>query len=558
MMRMIRLFNRKHWFCLLGGAVAVTLLGGCTQPNLVGVEAIQVVSCADDPGQPGCEPVDALETVEAEPAEAPVVVAVPEEAPLEEAPQPPRSEETPVVAQPEPPAEPVAPAPIAPEPLLTQPLPEAPPPAAPEPPEVVKAEPVPEPPPAPEPLPIVPEPQKVVKAEPLPIETPVAEALPPAVDIPEPPPVPEAPPPATPEPPEVVKAEPLPIKTPVAEALPPAVEAPESPPAAEAEELPEAPVAAPVDSADPAPAVEAELEFVGIELPASPEAPPASLEPSPASLTTAPPVTERPTPELPEYTGAFVSFSTEQRRVVPNPEGGDLEPVAETVTFPERSERDPQPPVSRPPVPLEPRQAPAVRVPGSIPAEPSAFEGRFQRFSEPEPSQRPQPVVLEPVLSDLTPRLPTGVTAPAENPFERVYRFVEKWRRLWEQEGGEAYLSLYAPDFQGGGRDLQAWREHKLTVNRLNQNRQVQLTPTRILFEGNRVYLDLLQAYQSSRLQDWGLKELELRERQDRYLIVAENWKALDQKAFQQLRQEQSLEEWAVPEMLDLQELPSF
>ncbi|MGA1600303.1 MAG: L,D-transpeptidase Cds6 family protein, partial [bacterium] len=103
--------------------------------------------------------------------------------------------------------------------------------------------------------------------------------------------------------------------------------------------------------------------------------------------------------------------------------------------------------------------------------------------------------------------------------------FVHRWKTLWERDGAEAYLALYAPEFKSRGKGLKEWSAYKLRVNRLNQKRRIQVTPTRIEFDGTEVSIDLLQQFNSTRINDLGLKQLGLKSvPAGTYLITSEEW----------------------------------
>ncbi len=124
------------------------------------------------------------------------------------------------------------------------------------------------------------------------------------------------------------------------------------------------------------------------------------------------------------------------------------------------------------------------------------------------------------------------------DPLQSVLAFVSHWRDLWEGDNLQAYLQVYASDFQSESYDLAAWADLKQRVAEQNGARQIQLTPLQIEFSGEDIRVRLLQDYQSERLSDLGIKTLILRRAESRFQVVAESWEALTPQAYDTLLKE--------------------
>lgn len=90
------------------------------------------------------------------------------------------------------------------------------------------------------------------------------------------------------------------------------------------------------------------------------------------------------------------------------------------------------------------------------------------------------------------------------------HRALESWRVDWESRDTERYLRHYASEFQTQGKDLAAWREHKLNVNALKTFIRVGITNLSVFqYPGNQdlAVVTFDQEYQSDRLANQMRKE---------------------------------------------------
>jgi hypothetical protein len=102
------------------------------------------------------------------------------------------------------------------------------------------------------------------------------------------------------------------------------------------------------------------------------------------------------------------------------------------------------------------------------------------------------------------------------------------WREAWERQDLELFLRCYAEDFRAGGRDKAALGEHKRRVFARTNEAQVTMEDIRLeALPDGRIAVSFEQTYVSDIMQDRGLKTLILAPRNERWLIVDEQFEAL-------------------------------
>ncbi len=124
----------------------------------------------------------------------------------------------------------------------------------------------------------------------------------------------------------------------------------------------------------------------------------------------------------------------------------------------------------------------------------------------------------------------------ALNDLERLFadrivlaELVTEWVDAWTSKDIERYRSLYAPDFQGGGWDLDTWIRNKKRLNRLYDSIQVSIEGLNIKLEGDKSTLTFLQRYNSTGYQAVGMKHLEMKRIGDKWKIHRENWEKINE-----------------------------
>jgi murein L,D-transpeptidase YafK len=118
---------------------------------------------------------------------------------------------------------------------------------------------------------------------------------------------------------------------------------------------------------------------------------------------------------------------------------------------------------------------------------------------------------------------------PAEiEPVEvEIQRFVENWRRSWEEGNLKTYIACYHPQFETEKMDFQDWKKHKRDLFARSAKRNVQISDMRIEPHGSSAVVTFKQRYQTVKHQDLGLKTLHMRRYRDNWTIFKEKWQPI-------------------------------
>ena len=106
---------------------------------------------------------------------------------------------------------------------------------------------------------------------------------------------------------------------------------------------------------------------------------------------------------------------------------------------------------------------------------------------------------------------------------------IEDWRRSWEGENTEKYLSFYSKRFLTKKWNIDSWRKHKRNVNSQNDRRRILINDLSVLKSKNIYHIRFVQTYTSAILNDVGFKQLFIVKEDDDFKIVSENWTPLQQ-----------------------------
>jgi murein L,D-transpeptidase YafK len=124
----------------------------------------------------------------------------------------------------------------------------------------------------------------------------------------------------------------------------------------------------------------------------------------------------------------------------------------------------------------------------------------------------------------------------ALNDFKRLFadrvvlaKLVSEWVDAWSSKDIERYRAFYAPDFQGGGLDLDAWIRNKERLNRLYDSIQVTVEDLSIELKGDKSKLTFLQRYNATGYQAVGMKYLEMKRIGGKWKIYREYWEKLNE-----------------------------
>jgi capsular exopolysaccharide synthesis family protein len=118
---------------------------------------------------------------------------------------------------------------------------------------------------------------------------------------------------------------------------------------------------------------------------------------------------------------------------------------------------------------------------------------------------------------------------PAEvEPVElEIQRFIENWRRAWEQGNLKAYMDCYHPQFETKKMDFHHWKKHKQDVFAQSARRNIEISDTHIESNGSNAVVTFKQRYETAKHRDVGLKTLHLLHHQNYWTIVKETWQPL-------------------------------
>jgi murein L,D-transpeptidase YafK len=118
-----------------------------------------------------------------------------------------------------------------------------------------------------------------------------------------------------------------------------------------------------------------------------------------------------------------------------------------------------------------------------------------------------------------------AVVEPAE---AAIQRFVEKWRRAWQQGDLQTYTGCYDPGFRTEKMDNQAWKSLKQRLFSRSAKRNVQISDMQIQANGYSAVVTFTQSYRTANHRDLGLKTLHIHHHDDdRWTILKETWQPL-------------------------------
>ncbi len=109
-----------------------------------------------------------------------------------------------------------------------------------------------------------------------------------------------------------------------------------------------------------------------------------------------------------------------------------------------------------------------------------------------------------------------------------VLSFLSSWQKSWQERDIEAYMECYDRSFKLNYMNWQEYKKYKNYIFNSTQNIQVQLTNFQILFEMEHYVINFNQTYKADDYVDYGIKQLYLVKRNDKYQIIKEVWTELD------------------------------
>ena len=110
---------------------------------------------------------------------------------------------------------------------------------------------------------------------------------------------------------------------------------------------------------------------------------------------------------------------------------------------------------------------------------------------------------------------------------QALLAFVEQWRRSWESDDVELYLSFYSKNFRTAKSNYKSWSYRKRILNKKIEQRKIHVSDLSILESKDVVHVRFVQDYSSSNIIDIGMKELFLVNEGGNYKIISEHWSPL-------------------------------
>jgi murein L,D-transpeptidase YafK len=134
----------------------------------------------------------------------------------------------------------------------------------------------------------------------------------------------------------------------------------------------------------------------------------------------------------------------------------------------------------------------------------------------------PTPVTEDKAIAEKEPTETKVASAEAS-----IERFVEKWRRSWEEGDVQTYIGCYHSGFTARGMDIQAWKNYKQDVFKRTVEREVQLSDINIKLDGSIATVTFKQRYQTKNYNGYGLKTLQLANHQGNWSILDESYESI-------------------------------
>jgi len=107
---------------------------------------------------------------------------------------------------------------------------------------------------------------------------------------------------------------------------------------------------------------------------------------------------------------------------------------------------------------------------------------------------------------------------------EIIRHKIMEWKKDWESEDLEKYISNYSKEFSSGGYNLSTWKESKNRFNQRHGNIEIAIENIQIKKEKNLIIASFLQKFKSDKLETSGRKILYFEKEGDEWKIKNEKW----------------------------------
>lgn len=121
-----------------------------------------------------------------------------------------------------------------------------------------------------------------------------------------------------------------------------------------------------------------------------------------------------------------------------------------------------------------------------------------------------------------------------EPEFEKVSQFIDRWKTSWEHRKFEVYRASYSSEFKSDNKTLSEWLDYKKLVLKGYKEISISLSDMRIYRSDDYYLAEFHQVYHADDYRDVGTKRLYIIESEGNYEIIAEKWKAAQDKSEKQ------------------------
>jgi len=102
--------------------------------------------------------------------------------------------------------------------------------------------------------------------------------------------------------------------------------------------------------------------------------------------------------------------------------------------------------------------------------------------------------------------------------------FIEGWRKAWESQDIDKYMTYYDKDFKAPGYNFESWKNHKNKLKEQYEYVKVQLSQPFLLLHKDQLIVKTFQRYESNHHADFGVKTLYAVKTDSGYKIIREDW----------------------------------
>ncbi|MGZ3742684.1 MAG: L,D-transpeptidase family protein [Pseudobdellovibrionaceae bacterium] len=102
--------------------------------------------------------------------------------------------------------------------------------------------------------------------------------------------------------------------------------------------------------------------------------------------------------------------------------------------------------------------------------------------------------------------------------------FIEGWRKAWQSQNIDEYMTYYDQNFKAPGFNYSSWKAHKNRLKNQYEFIKVQLSQPFLLLHKDQLIVKTFQRYESNNHTDFGVKTLYAVKTESGYKIIREEW----------------------------------